>query len=394
MEESVQNQITRLATLKVKPYKKFIKALLKIEEQGLVPEKSYRKIRSLFQGQSALYLKQECAEAISTHLMAIGRCVGRGNENSRLGEELRPPVLAIINVLMDNMGFGGKLDETVIEEMEKEEDAFFPQLFRQAIKEALDNVLVNYSDYCLFNRGEYEKKEDGEYLVFPLINDRPPYGCKIMIGPFTNKKDTKILLQMYVPQYIHEEIADMLLSPRMEKELDDRSYRSDRVVRLSSYMKEEGWGDFMRIFVDGQGMPVSVSIPLDDSCLIKLELEDCYNAYIPSFSFDDRDSCAAYRRNYTEIAFVLGQRVKYNFLEAWVFPGLIHIYDYIAGLRDIIGGFFSDPLPEDCLKFGAPASEMKTAKSVENSGNCPNCGASVSPTEDVCEECGILLSEL
>ncbi|MDR0312649.1 MAG: hypothetical protein LBI14_03540, partial [Treponema sp.] len=167
MEESVQNQIARLATLKLKPYKKFIKALLKIEEQGLVPEKDYRKLRGLFQGQIALYLKKECAEAIIAHLMAIGCCVGMGNENSRLREELRTPILAIINILMENMGFGEKLDETLIEEMEKAENEFFPQLFRQAVKEALDNVLVNYSDYCILNRGVYEQKEDGEYIVFP-----------------------------------------------------------------------------------------------------------------------------------------------------------------------------------------------------------------------------------
>ncbi|MDR0319904.1 MAG: hypothetical protein LBI28_00230, partial [Treponema sp.] len=141
MEESVQNQIVRLATLKLKPYKKFIKALLKIEDQGLVFEKDYRKLRALFQGRIALYMNKECARAIIAHLMAIGRCVGRGNESSRLREELRTPVLAIVSLLMEHMGFGGKLDKTLIEELEKAEDAFFPQLFREAIKEALDNVL-------------------------------------------------------------------------------------------------------------------------------------------------------------------------------------------------------------------------------------------------------------
>jgi hypothetical protein len=256
-----------------------------------------------------LYLKKECAEVIIAHLMAIGCCVGMGNENSRLREELRTPILAIINMLMDNMGFGGKLDETVIERLEREEDAFFPQLFRQAVKEALDNVLVNYSDYCLLNRGVYEKREDGEYLMFPFINDHP-YGCKIMIGPFTNKPNVDILFQLYVPRYIP--------------------------IAVSSLAVNEGEiNNFVDINVEEREMPLSVSRPLKDSCLIELEQEDCYNDYIPSFSFSDRDSYTPYRRNYAEIAFALGQRAKYIFLNGGVRLEGMYLYEYIARLEKI-----------------------------------------------------------
>jgi hypothetical protein len=309
MEESVQNQIARLATLKLKPYKKFIKALLKIEEQGLVFEKDYRKLRALFQGRIALYLKNDCARAITGHLMAIGHCVGRGNESSRLREELRVPVLAIVNLLMDNMGFGGKLDETHIDELEKAEDAFFPQLFRQAIKEALDNVLVNYSDYCLLNRGVYEQKKDGEYMVFPFLNNYP-YGCKIMIGPFINKKDAEILFQLYVPRYV---------------------YKADSFSSIDITER----GNIEPLLVSGREMPLSVSLPLKDSCLIELEQEDCFNAYIPSFSFDDRNSCTPYRRIYAEIAFALGQRAKYIFLHAMMITEAKLLHEHIADLEKI-----------------------------------------------------------
>jgi hypothetical protein len=320
MEESVQNHIARLATLKLKPYKKFIKVLLKIEEQGIVFENDYRKLRSLFQGQIALYLKEECARVITANLTAIGRYVGRGNENSRLREELRIPVFAIINMMMENMGFGSRLDETIIEEMEKAEDTFFPQLLRQAVKEALDNVLVNYSDYCLLNRGEYIQKNDGEYIVFPFLNDHP-YGCKIMIGPFTHKADTQIFFWLYVPRYVHEAMANQLYADA-EKMEQTRMY--------------EGLNSLMDIMIDHREMPLSVSLPLKDSCLIELEQEDCYNDYIPSFSFNSRDSYAPYRRNYVEIAFALGQRVKYIFLHALVVAGLVPLYTYIAKLEKTV----------------------------------------------------------
>jgi hypothetical protein len=55
MEQSLRNQIARLATLKLKPYKKFIKKLLEIEDQGIVPENQYRELRALFQGQIMPY---------------------------------------------------------------------------------------------------------------------------------------------------------------------------------------------------------------------------------------------------------------------------------------------------------------------------------------------------
>jgi hypothetical protein len=333
MEESVQNQIARLSTLKLKPYKKFIKALLRIEEQGLVFEKDYRKLCALFKGRIMLYLKKECARAILAHLMAIGRCVGRGNESSRLREELRTPVLAIINMLMENMGFGGKLNETLIKDMEKEEDAFFPQLFRQAIKEALDNVLVNYSDYCLFNRGVYEQREDGEYIVFPFLNNYP-YGCKIMIGPFTKKADTTILFQLYVPRYVHRGMAQQLFVPESETRPDSESVRRSRKAHeLSSRMDEMGQGNIIPILVSNREMPLSLSYALDDSCLIELEQEDCYNAYISSFSFNDLNSYAPYRHNYPEIAFALGQRAKYIFLHAMVISETMLLYEYIDGLE-------------------------------------------------------------
>jgi hypothetical protein len=320
MEESVQSHIARLTTLKLKPYKKCIKTLLKIEEQGIVFEKDYRKLRSLFQGRIMPYLKKENAHIITGNLTAIGRCVGMGNENSRLREELRTPILAIINMLMENMGFGGRLDESIIEELEKAEDTFFPQLFRQAVKEALDNVLVNYSDYCLLNRGEYIQKDDGEYIVFPFLNDHP-YGCKIMIGPFTHREDTQIFFQLYVPRYVHRAMANHLYT------------FAHKMERNKVYA---GLNSIMDIVIDGREMPLSVSLPLNDSCLIELEQEDCFNAHIPSFSFDDRSSLAPYRYNYAEIAFALGQRIKYIFLHATVVAGLAPLHAYIAELEKTV----------------------------------------------------------
>jgi hypothetical protein len=199
MEEQVQKQIAKLATLKLKPYRKFVRNLLKIEGQGIVFEKDYRELRDLYRGLILPYLKD--AGRITGSLTAIGRCVGIGSENSRLQEELRKPVIEIINILMENLGLEDRLEETVIKELDKAEDEIFPRLFRQAIKEALDNVLVNHSDYCLLNRGDFVQERDGEYIVFSFINNHPN-GCKILIGPFSDEADAEILFLLYVPRSI------------------------------------------------------------------------------------------------------------------------------------------------------------------------------------------------
>ena len=283
--------------------------MLEIEEQGLVREKDYRKLSSLYKGHIMLYMKK--AQPIMDNLIAIGRCVGMGNENSRLRQELRTPVLAIINILMQDMGFGEELNETIINEMEKCEDEFYPRLFKQAIKEALDNVLVNYNDYPLLNRCEFIQEKDGEYIIFSFINDHPQ-GCKILIGPFTKEVNAEIIFQLYVPRYIQTSVPQLAAN--------------------AAGMEITGFAD---ICIDGREIPLSISMPLRDSCLIELEQEDCYNGYIPSFSFNDKESIAAFRRNYTEAAFAVGQRAKYIFLQARVSLEGMHLYEYISRLENI-----------------------------------------------------------
>jgi len=309
MNEDAQNQIVRLATLKLKPYREFIKTLLKIEDCGIVKEIDYRELHTLFQSHILSYLKKGNVKKIAANLLKIGKYVGIGNENSRFRKELRKPIFSIVNIFMKDMGFGGTLDEAFLRKFEKAEDEYFPRLFRQAIKEAFDNVLVNHSDYCLFNRGEFVREKDGEYIIYTLINNHP-HGCKIMIGPFTNAKDTEIIFQLFVPRYIQNACPNL-------------------AVNIA------GINSFINIYIDGREMPLSVSLPLKDSCLIELEQEDCYNGYIPSFSFDDMDSLAFCRRNYGEVAFALGQRVKYIYLYSFVPLGGLYLHEYISRLMKI-----------------------------------------------------------
>jgi hypothetical protein len=184
--------------------------------------------------------------------------------------------------------------------------------------------------------------------VFSFINDHP-HGCGIMIGPFTNKPKANILFQLFIPQYVHKGINNTLSLSESETEFDNHSYRRHSVRLLSSYIVEERYRKTMIDMVQGWEVPINISCPLNDSRLIELEQEDCYNAYIPSFSFDDRDSCAPYRRNYAEIAFALGQRVKYMYLHDMVAPEPKYLPEYIAGLAEMRGlyPYSSSPLVMD-----------------------------------------------
>jgi hypothetical protein len=130
-----------------------------------------------------------------------------------------------------------------------------------------------------------------------------------MIGPFSSGTGAEILFRLYVPKYIPAAIP--ALAPN----------------KLDS--------SFAEIFVENREMPLSVSRPLRDICLVELEQEDSYNGYVPSFSFEDRDSLARWRRNYAEAAFALGQRAKYIFLHAYVPLKGMSIIEYIGRLEDI-----------------------------------------------------------
>jgi hypothetical protein len=210
---------------------------------------------------------------------------------------------------MENLGLGDRLEETAIKELDKAEDEIFPRLFRQAIKEALDNVLVNHSDYCLLNRGDFVQERDGEYIVFSFINNHPN-GCKILIGPFTNEADAEILFLLYVPHYIQVAVPELAANNREPDSLVD-------------------------INIENREMPLSVSMPLKDSCLIELEQEDSYNGYIPSFALGPGGGIAPYRRNYAEVAFTLGQRATYIFLNACIPLEAMHLHAYIEKLQKI-----------------------------------------------------------
>ena len=314
MNEDILKQNTRLAILRLKAYERFIRKLLKIEKQGIVPEKDYRQLRSIFLTQIMPHLEKKQAQEISTNLLSIGRYVGLGDENSRLRNELRTPAFAIANILMPTLGSSAELDAAAIAELEKAEDEFFPRLFRQAIKEALDNVLVNNSDYHLFNRGQYAQEKDGEHIVFTFVDDHPR-GCKLMIGPFTSEAGAEILFRLYIPRYV-QTIGCGFDASKTEP----------------PYGEISGFAD---IYVENREMPLSVSRPLRDSCLINLWQEDCYNDYTPSFSFDGSNTLERYRRNYAEVAFAVGQRVKYIFLHAYHPVGGLPLHEYIARLGKI-----------------------------------------------------------
>jgi hypothetical protein len=301
--EEIKERNAKVFEIKMPLFQNYINTTWEIWEKAEITAKKYRKMTKLFYHKIMLYLPKKSMEIISTNLLDLGDCIGK--EKKEIYSKLADCTFSIINELVMNIGLGGKVDKDVHSRMEEK---IYQLLFKPIVKEALDNVLVNYSDYCLLNRGEYEKREDGEYLAFPFINNHP-CGCKIMIGPFTSKPNTDILFQLYVPRYIPIAVPDLSVTNG----------------EINSYVD---------LNVEEREMPLSVSRPLKDSHLIELEQEDCYNDYIPSFSFNDRNS-SPYCRNYTEIAFALGQRAKYIFLNAGVRLEGMYLYDYVDRLEKI-----------------------------------------------------------
>jgi hypothetical protein len=301
--EELKERNTKIFEMKLPLFQNYISELWNISEERNITAQKYREMTKLFYSSIMLYLPRSAIKNMSKYLLKLAGCVGKAQ--SDVYTSLEDCTFSMINELVKNVGLGGGIDKDIHSEMEEK----VYSLFKQVIKEALDNVLVNFSDYCLLNRGEYEQKEDGEYIMFCFINEHP-YGCKIMIGPFTNKKNTSILFQLYVPRYITTAVPHLAVT---EGEIHN----------------------FVNICVERREMPLSLSMPLKESCLIELEQEDCYNDFIYSFSFDDQLSLAPYRRNYAEVAFALGQRAKYIFLNAFVSLEGMPLHKYITRLEEI-----------------------------------------------------------
>ena len=302
-----RKEAAKIFMMKFENYRKYIQKLLKIDKQGFVLEKDYRELSTLFKERIMLYPGKKYPEMIADNLIAIGNCVGLKEQDLKNSERLQEPVSAIINILTKDLGLGGQLDDEILVKLEKSENELFPRLFRQAIKEILDNVLVNHSDYDLLNRGEFVKKKDGEYIIFPFIN-KYPYGCKLMVGPFCDKPDTDILFLLFVPRYLKEANPYRLLSTTMSINLID-------------------------FYIFDSDMPMSVSQPMRDSWLIELEIEDCDNSPVKSFSFEDQTTFDKYHQNYPDISFSIGQRVKYIYLHARLYDIDKPLYRYIADLQ-------------------------------------------------------------
>jgi hypothetical protein len=132
-----------------------------------------------------------------------------------------------------------------------------------------------------------------------------------MIGPFANnnKSLVEIFFRLYVPSYIRKAAPEFSVP-----------------MEISS---------FADICIDGRGMPLSISIPLEDSCLIELEQEDSYNGNIFSLSLTDRTFLDVYRHNYADVAFAIGQRAKYFFSKAYIPLDGTPLHKYIEKLQRI-----------------------------------------------------------
>jgi hypothetical protein len=270
-----------------------------------------------------LYVNKETSGKIAAKLINIGEWAGADMDMAGIREKLRPPIFGIVNILIKELGLGGELDEKTIDEFENLETKIFPRLFRQAVLEKLDNVLVKHSDCKLLNPGYFSKEAQGEYIVFEFMDDHPR-GCMIKIGPFTGE-DSKIYFELRVPKYLE----------------DYDPYRCG---------KEPNYVNYIQLVIEEWDYPLNLNKPLENSYIREKDFKNFYNEYIDSFSFDAPDTVSRLRRSYRDIAFSLGQRAKFIFEYARTICGNVPLTVFIERLAAIDKvGLYEEPweLDED-----------------------------------------------
>ncbi|MFP3040237.1 hypothetical protein LQZ19_00295 [Treponema primitia] len=220
--------------------------------------------------------KKKPSKIIADCITAIGGCLDKSGEETY--KILRKNVILIINVLSDQIGLGGKIDDKIIEEHDEQ---MFPVLFRKALLKSLNDALVEGSD--MFRKGVYQEVRGGsgtfEYAVFEFLKFPD---CKIIVGPFTIAKDYQRIELDLIVGWQYWQVHDFRVS------------------------KSNDW----RIFVDKNKLNANCTLekPLPGA-RDEMELQN-----FSGIHFDDIESLKKnYQSNYREAADEIARRAIYHF---------------------------------------------------------------------------------
>jgi flagellar motor component MotA len=262
-------------------FEDFINRLYKILQEQRINGYTYREIKTEFYTKLVLYLKKKSQREITGYLEKLVDCTGIDIDDKSVTEadlnynydDLREYIFKIINILIVDLGLGGKIDTTMQKELEEKT---FPCLFSLTLLEEVDNIFINKHN-ALFKKAFYVNCIDGVFICI-AIKGKNSLGGRIEIGPFYDNCKN---------ESCQERLKFRLQAPALNPVAEP--YASDREAnnggKYINFFFKELESEFDEID------QLDLTSSLKDSELEKLEKEgiekDIFNKFIFQFGFNN-----------------------------------------------------------------------------------------------------------
>jgi len=295
--EEVKECNVKVFKKRSKLFHKYIDYLWEIlDKQGLDVE-DYDILRKDFFVKLTLYLNQKNINLIADYLYKIGEFV---NDKKNNYEYLKKNIFEIINILSNSINLGGKVNIEIDRNLE---EPIYPKLFKQAILNEINNSISLSSMFIYLNKGKYIKEDElindgkwgGEYICFDF---RQFKGCKLLIGSFSKYCPYgSIWMMLYIEKNINS--VDLF---RYNND-DYRPSEFDKYVIGIWPVDKDNWVELTRDYNIEKYKQLGEFNPPPDNMWLFL---------------DDTESLKLYRKNYRDVARIIGERASY-----WLENGLI-----------------------------------------------------------------------
>lgn len=298
-KEEISERNVKVFETKYKVFQDYINTLKSIwENQRIKPEK-FREICNNFRIHIMIFLKKETADKIAEYLVKLGDC---SIENFPNYDVLNSSIFGIINVLSENLGFGGSINLEIDRKLDDKINKY-PRDFKESILNELNISLLSMK-HDIFETGKYERLEDGgEYACFYFKN--PNFkDCKLIIGSISQYcAHGGVYMGLYFSKNIHE--------------VDDFRYNDDDYSNFPDFSK------FWVGIYDTKGREDWVELTTD------LPDKD-ENDKIGSFEhpednwwlfIDSPRAIKDFRENYQQIAKIMAKRAAWWFEHGEIWEG-------------------------------------------------------------------------
>jgi hypothetical protein len=184
--EEVKERNVKVFEKKSELFEGFIHKVWAVYNDQRLSSTEYKEIASDFYRNIMIYLDPEKVKSISDCLSAMGKCLDKDDYASYL--LLRQNMVIIINLLSEELGLGGKIDDAKIEELDAN---MFPALFRSTVLDAMNAYLVKENEDIL-EAGRYEVmpadfgSRSHEEMIYTAVDENyeKSYPREYLIFPF------------------------------------------------------------------------------------------------------------------------------------------------------------------------------------------------------------------